>query len=39
MNNSQQITDNLLLDMEAAPCRYFGQSLRIDKLTLARATN
>ncbi|HEY4047592.1 MAG TPA: hypothetical protein VGM27_12065 [Acidobacteriaceae bacterium] len=37
MNNTQQITDNLLIDMDAAPRRYFGQSLRIDRLTFARS--
>jgi hypothetical protein len=34
MNNTQQITDKLLIDMDAAPRRCFGQSLRIDWLTL-----
>ena len=39
MNNNQQITDNLFIDMHAAPLRHYGQSLRIDRLTLTRATN
>jgi hypothetical protein len=37
MNHTQQITDNLFIDTDAAPRRYFRQSFRIDRLTFARS--
>ena len=35
-NNTQQITDHPLIDMDAAPFRYYGP-FRIDRLTFARS--
>jgi hypothetical protein len=37
VNNTRQITDNLPIDMDAAPRRYFGRCLRIGGLTFARS--